>query len=92
MDQGENNRYIVERLERVEREVESHRGIISGLVTKTAVFDEVVNNINRSLSDIQVKISSTNSTISRVGWILISGVLVAAVTFVVKGGLNVVPN
>jgi hypothetical protein len=84
-------RYLVERLERVEREVETHRGILAGLVTKTAVFDEVVGHINTTLINIQASISKTSSDLTWATRLVIGAVILGVIGFIVKGGLALVP-
>lgn len=79
--------HLADRLDRVEREVEHHRGLINSLVTKTAVTETVVESINRALEDIRTQIGKTNSTINRVAWLIISALVLAVVGFIVNGGI-----
>lgn len=92
MDQIDpHSRYLVERVERMEREIETHRGILAGLVTKTAVFDEVVGHINSTLTNIQKSISKTNSDLQWATRLVLGALILGVVGFVVKGGLSLVP-
>lgn len=84
------DQYLVERLDRVEREVEHHRSVIAALVTKGEVTDTLLSGIKDTLKEIKDQITKTQSTISRVGWIFLSGFALAVVAFVVKGGLALV--
>lgn len=84
------DQYIVERLDRVEREIEHHRTVIAALVTKGEVTDTLLSGIKDTLKEIKDQITKTQSTISRVGWLFLAPVAGAIVLFIAKGGLALV--
>ncbi|RWB08767.1 MAG: hypothetical protein EOQ39_18860 [Mesorhizobium sp.] len=91
----QHDQYLVERINRVERELEAQKAIITGLVTKSAVTDTLLEGIRDALKDIKEQITQTRSSISRVGFIFLAAFVTsfvgALVLFIVKGGLSLVP-
>ena len=86
MDQESQN-YVLERLTRVEREQDRQRLQIDGLVTKTAILDTVMTQINETLKDIKTEIRSFRTLFNRAAFVAVSTIIVAVVTWMLKGGL-----
>lgn len=86
----QHDQYLVERINRVERELENQKTIVTGLVTKSAVTDTLLEGIRDALKDIKDQITQARSTVSRIGWIFLTAFVGSIVLFIVNGGLALV--
>jgi len=74
---------LLDRIEKVERELLLIKTTIAHLETKNAVDEVHRNNVEHRLSNIE-------GVLTKLTWLIISGLIVALLAFIVGGGLAIV--
>jgi len=74
---------VLSRMDKVEQEVLAVKGVVNHLETRNAVDEVHRNNVERRLSGIE-------GVLTKLTWLIVSGLVVALMAFIVGGGLSLV--